>query len=718
MPSTTQMKSPTEDQLILDAQSPQSTENEKIKMKKHMGLLEGVAIILGIIFGSGIFISPKGVIEEVDSVGCALVLWILCGLLSMIGALCYAELGTCIPKSGGDYTYINEAYGSLPSFLYLWAANVIFVPTTNSIMGLTFAKYVIQPFFPNCDMPDLGVRLVAAAVICFLTFLNSYNVKVTMKLQNVFMFCKLGALILIVSIGIVWMCLGNIENFSNAFAHTTTNPGKIATAFYSGIFSYSGWNYLNFMTEELQDPFVNLPRAIYISLPLVTTIYVLANMAYMSVLTPAAIVSTDAIAVTFGNAVLGKYSWILALLVAVSAFGGLSVHIMSSSRMLYAGARNDQFPVMLAHLNVKTLTPVPSLLFLDEDLDEDEQPNEVQPFDLKSEFSDSEPENSKDLSHISPKKLPPQPLDPKTLLNSRKPEALPRRKSASSSNRRLGINRGKTSNASDSEDSGNEEQEKKIPGEYDPAQFANLQVQSEVAELFEYIVRYSPAKVATEYKFKPFIPEFLPAVGDIDAFLKVIPPDTTPSGEVFDENVLQLGLVVLDEPASNQSDPALLHLQLRAENDSLMTSSEQKHIVVKKISNVEKNSKVIEKWIKDVSHLHKSKCSPVVRYSQPMPDIDDLMQQWPEDLEGKFKEAGFPRPNEDQPLSSYVDTVCNYFQIPKAKNKIQSLHLLFCLYTAMKQTQLYQAQYTVGLEKAEEIEDRNVTDHTDQLVLD
>ncbi|ERL96163.1 Y+L amino acid transporter 2-like [Dendroctonus ponderosae] len=364
MPSTTQMKSPTEDQLILDAQSPQTTENEKIKMKKHMGLLEGVAIILGIIFGSGIFISPKGVIEEVDSVGCALVLWILCGLLSMIGALCYAELGTCIPKSGGDYTYINEAYGSLPSFLYLWAANVIFVPTTNSIMGLTFAKYVIQPFFPNCDMPDLGVRLVAAAVICFLTFLNSYNVKVTMKLQNVFMFCKLGALILIVSIGIVWMCLGNIENFSNAFAHTTTNPGKIATAFYSGIFSYSGWNYLNFMTEELQDPFVNLPRAIYISLPLVTTIYVLANMAYMSVLTPAAIVSTDAIAVTFGNAVLGKYSWILALLVAVSAFGGLSVHIMSSSRMLYAGARNDQFPVMLAHLNVKTLTPVPSLLFL------------------------------------------------------------------------------------------------------------------------------------------------------------------------------------------------------------------------------------------------------------------------------------------------------------------------------------------------------------------
>ncbi|XP_050305082.1 large neutral amino acids transporter small subunit 1-like [Anthonomus grandis grandis] len=235
---------------------------------------------------------------EVGSVGFSLVVYVLCGLLSLIGALCYAELSTCIPKSGGDYTYINEAYGSLPSFLYLWAANVVFVPTTNSIMGLTFAKYVIQPFFPECDMPDLGVRLVAAAVICFLTFLNGYNVKATMKLQNVFMFCKLGALVLIVLMEVVWMSLGHVKNFSNAFAHTTNNPGKIAKAFYSGIFSYSGWNYLNFMTEELQNPFVNLPRAISISpLPLVTGIYVLANMAYMSVLTPTDIAATDAIAV-------------------------------------------------------------------------------------------------------------------------------------------------------------------------------------------------------------------------------------------------------------------------------------------------------------------------------------------------------------------------------------------------------------------------------------
>ncbi|XP_065364639.1 Y+L amino acid transporter 2 [Calliphora vicina] len=339
--------------------------NSRVQMKKQLGLLEGVAIILGIIFGSGIFISPKGVINEVEAVGTSLVIWVLCGLLSMIGALCYAELGTSIPKSGGDYAYILEAYGSLPAFLYLWDAMMIFVPTTNAIMGLTFASYVLQPFYEDgCEIPTAAKQMLAAVTICFLTYLNSFYMKVTTKMQNVIMFTKIAALVMIIVIGLVWMFMGHNENFTDAFANTQTDPGKLSVAFYSGIFSYAGWNYLNFMTEELRDPYRNLPRAIYISLPLVTVIYVLANMAYLAVLSASEMQASDAIAVTFGNKILGAWSLIIPIMVAISAFGGLSVHIMTSSRMCFVGARNGHMPAILSHISVKNFTPLPSLVFL------------------------------------------------------------------------------------------------------------------------------------------------------------------------------------------------------------------------------------------------------------------------------------------------------------------------------------------------------------------
>ncbi|XP_037091885.1 Y+L amino acid transporter 2-like isoform X1 [Pollicipes pollicipes] len=335
-----------------------------VKLKKELGLLEGVAVILGIIIGSGIFISPKGVLVECGSVGMSLVVWSLCGLLSMIGALCYAELGTTIPKSGGDYAYILEAFGPLPAFLFLWDANLIFVPTTNAIMGLTFGNYVLQPFFPNCDINSYAVRLLAAAAICILTFINCYNVKVTTRLQNLFMVTKLLALVLVIVVGLVVLCMGNGQSFSNAFDGMSTDPGQIAVSFYSGIFSYAGWNYLNFMTEELKDPYRNLPRSIYLSLPLVTCIYVLANVAYLVVLSPYEMLASDAIAVTFANKTLGVMAWVMPLFVAFSAFGGLSVHIMTSSRLCFVGARNGHFPGALALISQKYITPTPSLVFL------------------------------------------------------------------------------------------------------------------------------------------------------------------------------------------------------------------------------------------------------------------------------------------------------------------------------------------------------------------
>lgn len=109
-------------------------------------------------------------------------------------------------------------------------------------MGLTFASYVFQPLFAaGCSVPTIGLQLFAAVTICLLTYINAYDVRVTTKMQNVFMFTKIGALVLVIIVGVVWMSLGGTENFENAFENTETDPGKLAVAFYSGIFSYAGW---------------------------------------------------------------------------------------------------------------------------------------------------------------------------------------------------------------------------------------------------------------------------------------------------------------------------------------------------------------------------------------------------------------------------------------------------------------------------------------------
>ncbi|CAL1274655.1 unnamed protein product [Larinioides sclopetarius] len=335
-----------------------------IELQKKLGLLNGIAIIVGIIVGSGIFVSPRGVLQETGSIGLALIVWSLCGFLSTIGALCYAELGTAIPKSGGDYAYIFESFGPLPAFLFLWVALVIIVPGGNAITALTFANYILEPVFSTCTPPPNAVRLLAALVICLLTYINCRNVAWATRVQDVFTFAKIIALIIIIIAGAYQLFLGNNQNFDNAFQGTTTDPGYIALSFYSGLFSYAGWNFLNFVTEELKDPFKNLPRAIYISLPLVTVIYVLANVAYFTVLTPDEILTSNAVAVTFGERVLGVMSWIMPFSVALSTFGGLNGNIFASARLFFVGAREGHLPNFLSMINLNYLTPAPSLVFL------------------------------------------------------------------------------------------------------------------------------------------------------------------------------------------------------------------------------------------------------------------------------------------------------------------------------------------------------------------
>lgn len=139
---------------------------DEVKLQQKIGLVNGVTVIVGSIIGSGIFVSPKGVLEGAGSVGLSIIVWIGCGLFSMVGAYCYAELGTSITRSGADYAYIFEAFGPFLAFLRLWVECMIVRPCSQAIVAMTFSYYIIEPLFPDCEQPDNAIRLLAAICIC------------------------------------------------------------------------------------------------------------------------------------------------------------------------------------------------------------------------------------------------------------------------------------------------------------------------------------------------------------------------------------------------------------------------------------------------------------------------------------------------------------------------------------------------------------------------
>lgn len=354
-----------------------SASKDTVGLERRLGLPSGVALIVGTMIGSGIFVSPKGVLKRTGSVGLSLIIWAACGLLSLMGALCYAELGTLVTESGAEWAFFMEGFASkkfgnrkfkdIPAFLYVWVSAWLLKPSSLAIICLTCAEYFVSLFYLGTgNSPNVIVfKLLACFLILLITFINCFSVDLAMKVQNFFTAAKLVAIAIIIIGGIVKLIQGNTQHLATGFTDTTNDVGRIAAAFYGGLWAYDGWNNLNFVVEELKKPNKNLPLSIMIALPLVTICYLLVNVSYLTVMSKEELLEDDTVvAAFFGSRLFGITGEVIMILsVVCSTFGSANGSCFSGGRLCFVAAREGHMIDALSFVHKKKRTPVPSLIF-------------------------------------------------------------------------------------------------------------------------------------------------------------------------------------------------------------------------------------------------------------------------------------------------------------------------------------------------------------------
>jgi amino acid transporter len=331
---------------------------------RELTLWDAVAIVVGCIIGAGIFRVPGPIAHHLETPGVILCVWLAGGLLSMAGALCYAELSSLFPKTGGDYVYLREAYGHAVSFLFGWTKLFVERTGTIAIIAYVFAEYVGY----LAGISKGWVRGIAVLAIAALTAANVAGLRYGKHIQNIFTSLKVLALIFIIGLGIAflpWQAQTGMPSFFSPPVHggwPLIQSGGMALIFV--LWTYGGWTEAAYVAEEVQQPARNVPRAIIGGLAFVTAIYLAVNVIYYLYIPSSEMKETKLVAAVLVTKILGPWGGkLVALFVAASTFGALNGYILTGGRILYALSEDHALFHRLSAVHAKFHTPFLALIF-------------------------------------------------------------------------------------------------------------------------------------------------------------------------------------------------------------------------------------------------------------------------------------------------------------------------------------------------------------------
>ncbi len=329
-------------------------------LRQELGLFDGVAVVVGTIIGSGIFLIPSFVAIHLHSLAAVLLVWAVGGALTLCGALSLAELGSMYPGTGGLCTYLREAYGSLCAFLYAWALLLMIHSGSIAALGVAFGLFLGQVV----TLTPLEQRLFSAGLILGLTLVSCLGMRAGKLVQNLFAIAKISGLT-----AVIFLLTAKGRRPLHLLATTGARRGdalSLATfgiALIAVLWAYEGWHVISFVGGEMKKPRRDLPRSLLYGGTIVMLIFLLANLGYYRVLSGTEIQSSNAVASYAAGKVMGPISAkCISLLILVSMIGCTNGLILTGPRVYYAMACDGIFPSVFGKLNNRFRTPTLALI--------------------------------------------------------------------------------------------------------------------------------------------------------------------------------------------------------------------------------------------------------------------------------------------------------------------------------------------------------------------